>query len=263
LQQLRRDRIPGQLELEQRLNAAAKNLPFHERAFDPFLAAARKARTSQALAPADYRDTPFAAWLDAHLFQVDEVWVSLTFLVNPDPAALGKRVASWAPGPELVDVSQSSDGLLRAFRNDTIRAVSIAAVLMVGLLLLDRHRPRRILWLALTVAAALAVTIACVTLMHEKLTVIHLIGLLLVFGLGLDYALFFSRDESAAERGCTRHALLACSASTVLAFGILGGSSIPLLKDLGVTVAIGSAASFLLAWAGRSWATRDLSRAAA
>jgi len=263
LQQLRRDRIPEQLELERRLDAAAKNLPFHERAFDPFLAAAGKARTAQALTPADYRGTPFAAWLDAHLFQVDEVWVSLTFLVNPDPAALGKRVASWAPGPVLVDVSQSSDGLLRAFRNGTIRAVSIAALLMVGLLLLDRHRPRRILWLALTVAAALAVTIACVTLMHEKLTVIHLIGLLLVFGLGLDYALFFSRDESAAERGCTRHALLACSASTVLAFGILGGSSIPLLKNLGVTVAIGSAASFLLAWAGRSRATRDLSRAAA
>jgi predicted exporter len=77
-----------------------------------------------------------------------------------------------------------------------------------------------------------------------------LIGLLLVFGLGLDYALFFSRDESAKERDCTHHSLLACAASTVLAFGILGGSSIPLLKNLGITVAIGSAASFLLAWVG-------------
>lgn len=263
LQRLRQDRIPEQVELERRLDAAAKSLPFHEHAFDPFLAAAERARMAQALTPADYRDTPFAAWLDAHLFQVDDVWVSLTYLVNPVPAALGKRVESWEPRPVWADISQASDGILRKFRDDAIRAVSIAAVLMVGLLLLDRHRPRRILWLALTVAAALAVTITCVTLMHEKLTVIHLIGLLLVFGLGLDYALFFSRDESAAERGSTRHALLACSASTVLAFGILGGSSIPLLKNLGVTVAIGSAASFLLAWAGRSRATRDLSRAAA
>lgn len=263
LQRLRQDRIPGQVELERRLDAATKDLPFHEHAFDPFLAAAQKARTAETLTPADYRDTPFATWLDAHLFQVDDSWVSLTFLINPDPAELGKRVESWEPRPVLADISQSSDGLLRKFRNGTIRAVSIAAVLMVGLLLLDRHRPRRILWLALTVAAALAVTIASVTLMHEKLTMIHLIGLLLVFGLGLDYALFFSRDESVAERRCTRHALLACSASTVLAFGILGSSSIPLLKNLGVTVAIGSATSFLLAWAGRGQATRDVSRAAA
>jgi predicted exporter len=211
------------------------------------------------LTPKDYRDTPFATWLDAHLFQVDDVWVSLTFLVRPNPAVLAELVERWEPGPTLADIRESSDGLLREFRNGAIRAVSVAALLIVGLLLLDRHRPRRILWVALTVAAALAVTIASVTLMHEKLTVMHLIGLLLVFGLGLDYSLFFSRDESVAERGCTRHALLACAASTVLVFGILGGSSIPLLKNLGATVAIGSAASFLLAWAGRRRATRSIS----
>jgi predicted exporter len=211
------------------------------------------------LTPEDYRDSPLATWLDAHLFQVDDIWVSLTFLVHPNPPKLAELVKRWEPGAVLADIRESSDGLLREFRNGAIRAVSVAALLMVGLLLLDRHRPFRILWLALTVAAAIAVTIAAVTLMHEKLTVIHLIGLLLVFGLGLDYALFFSRDESATERGCTRHALLACAASTILAFGILGSSSIPLLKNLGVTVAIGSAASFLLAWVGRSRATRHLS----
>jgi predicted exporter len=69
-------------------------------------------------------------------------------------------------------------------------------------------------------------------------------------GLGLDYALFLSRPESAVERGCTNQAVAACAISTALAFGILATSSIPVLKFLGLTVATGSACSYLLALAG-------------
>jgi predicted exporter len=41
--------------------------------------------------------------------------------------------------------------------------------------------------------------------------------------------------------------------STTLAFGILATSSIPVLKFLGLTVATGSACSYLLALAGSRW----------
>jgi predicted exporter len=73
-----------------------------------------------------------------------------------------------------------------------------------------------------------------------------------VLGLGLDYALFMARAEPAAERAATRRGVFACAASTTLAFGILAASSIPVLKFLGLTVAVGSASSFLLAWLGSS-----------
>lgn len=252
LQQIRKERIPQEEELRARLSAAIATLPFNENAFDPFLAEIRKARDLGPLAPDNFKNTPLATLLAAHLFQIDGIWISLTFLVSPDSEALNERIQTWEPRPELTDIRESSDGLLREFRSRAIRSISVAALLMVGLLFLDRHRPRRILWLALTVSAALGATIAVVTMLHAKLTIIHLIALLLVFGLGLDYALFFSRAESNAEYKSTRHALIACMASTVLAFGILGGSSIPLLRNLGVTVAIGTAISFLLAWVGSS-----------
>jgi predicted exporter len=74
--------------------------------------------------------------------------------------------------------------------------------------------------------------------------------LLLVMGLGLDYALFLSRSETEADKQATRHAVVACAITTTLTFGILAGSSIPMLKFIGLTVAIGSAVSFLLAFAG-------------
>jgi predicted exporter len=88
------------------------------------------------------------------------------------------------------------------------------------------------------------------SLIHGGLTVMHLVAMLLVLGLGLDYALFLSRSESAIERAETRKGVLACAASTTLAFGILAGSSIPILKYLGLTVATGSAASYALAYLG-------------
>jgi len=259
LQQERLARIPPAGELRLRLQSAAGGLPFSEDAFVPFLDAAEAARSSAPLTLSSYAGTPLGSWLDAHLFQVGDRWVSLTFLVRPDADALARRVAAWDGEPLLTDIRSSSDGLLVEFRGGAGRAVGIAALLMVGLLFLDRHRPRRILWLALTVAAALALTVALLAVLHGRLTVIHLVGLLLVFGLGLDYALFCSREESAMERAATRHALMACAASTVLAFGILGGSSIPLLRNLGVTVALGSAASFLVAWSGRGRSSRRLS----
>ena len=86
--------------------------------------------------------------------------------------------------------------------------------------------------------------------MHGSLTVIHMVALLLVLGLGLDYALFLSRAEPAAERRATDRGVLACAASTTIAFAILAASSIPVLKFLGLTVASGSLVSFLVAYGG-------------
>jgi predicted exporter len=76
----------------------------------------------------------------------------------------------------------------------------------------------------------------------------HLVALLLVLGLGLDYSLFLSRAESPAERSRTRWGVTLCAVSTTLAFGILATSSVPVLQYLGLTVATGSAANYLLAW---------------
>ena len=115
----------------------------------------------------------------------------------------------------------------------------------------------------LTVATSLTVTIAVIVQLHGSLTVIHLVALLLVLGLGLDYALFLSRTESASERYATNRGVAACAASTTLAFGILAGSSIPVLKFLGLTVAAGSAASFLLAWSGSRTLRQRISETAA
>jgi predicted exporter len=106
----------------------------------------------------------------------------------------------------------------------------------------------------------LAVTVLSVAVAHGQLTVIHLVALLLVMGLGLDYTLFLSQEESLVERKYTVQAVTACAVSTTLAFAILAASSIPVLKFLGLTVATGSAACYLLALAGSRFATESPSK---
>jgi predicted exporter len=146
---------------------------------------------------------------------------------------------------------------MRDFRREATIAVGTAVVLILSLLTLERIGLRRLLWIASTVTGSLAVTIAVVVYIHGALTLIHLVALLLVLGLDLDYALFFSREDSLRGRQATLRSIIACAASTVLPFFILSQSSIPVLKFIGLTVATGSSASFILAYLGQR--SRNLS----
>ena len=84
-------------------------------------------------------------------------------------------------------------------------------------------------------------------MLMAQLSIFNLIALVLVAGLGLDYGLFMSRaeaDSPQAQR--TRHAVLVCMTSTLLAFLILATSAVPILASLGTTVAIGVCLNYLL-----------------
>ena len=86
------------------------------------------------------------------------------------------------------------------------------------------------------------------------LSVFHLVALLLVLGIGLNYALFFERVAAdVEERSRTRLALAVCSTSTIVTFGFLALSSTPVLHAIGSTVALGAVLALAMSalWAGR------------
>ena len=261
IQRIRREAIPDEVTLRARLSEVLADTPFRSDAFASFELNAARAKTLPSLIPAHIAGTPLELWLDSHLVHLDDQWVSLITLSNPRPAALLERTRTWGPELEMVDLRESSVTLMRDYRNSAVKTISIAALLIIALLWFERKQARQTLWIALIVSTALAVTVSFVTAFHTSMTVIHLVALLLVLGLGLDYALFFSRAESDAGRKATRQAVMAGAASTTLAFGVLAGSSIPVLRFLGLTVAAGSAASFLLAWTGSQLSHKKISRA--
>ncbi len=100
----------------------------------------------------------------------------------------------------------------------------------------------------LPIMSALAVVAAVLNLSGEPMSLFHIASLLLVIGLGLDYALFFNRLEGGQEgRLQTFYGLLVCSTTTILVFSVLATSSIPVLHAIGTTAALGSLCCLLFA----------------
>jgi predicted exporter len=80
---------------------------------------------------------------------------------------------------------------------------------------------------------------AALSLAGQQLSILHLVGMLLVVAVGSNYALFFAH----AERGhapLTIAALMIANVATVIGFGLLAFSQVPVLEALGTTVAPGA-----------------------
>jgi len=60
--------------------------------------------------------------------------------------------------------------------------------------------------------------------------------------------LFFNqRHETPADRERTLYGLIVCSTTTILVFGVLAVSRIPMLRAIGLTAALGSLSCLLFA----------------
>jgi predicted exporter len=76
---------------------------------------------------------------------------------------------------------------------------------------------------------------------------------LLIVAVGSNYALFFDRQSHAGESGSealTLASLIIANASTVIGFGLLSFSQVPVLVALGTTVAPGAFLALLFAAVG-------------
>jgi predicted exporter len=78
-------------------------------------------------------------------------------------------------------------------------------------------------------------------LFGARLTLLHVVGMLLIVAVGSNYALFFDkRARAGTAGGLTLASLLIANCATVIGFGVLALSSVPVLHDLGATVAPGA-----------------------
>ena len=135
------------------------------------------------------------------------------------------------------------DYLRSAIRLCCAGLVAIALLLWFAL----RSFTRAALVLLPLSLAALAVA-AGFALSHHPMNILHLIGLLLIFAVGSNYALFFDRGATPTDRvraTRTLSSLLLANLTTTIAFGVLATSSVPVLSALGTTVAPGAILALL------------------
>lgn len=246
-QRSRQAALPERQVLSTRLGAALADTPFNEDRFVPFLDAVSRTRSAPLLELSDFAGTALALKLGSLLVRDDDGWSALATLRGVEAPAELARQAS-AHGQQFIDLKLESNELVGTYRNQALGFIGLGFACLAGVLALALRGVKPAARVMAPIAAAVVLDVALLLLLGQALSLFSLVALLLVVGVGLNYALFFARQpESEDERARTQVSLVVCAGTTLSAFGCLAFSSIPVLHEIGLTVALGVVLSLVLA----------------
>ncbi len=154
------------------------------------------------------------------------------------------RTLAAGAGVTYVDKVTDISDLFGRYRERTGWLIAFGYGLIL-LQLIRRYGWRRGAAVMLPTALAALLTIAGLGWFGEQLNLFHLLALLLVLGIGVDYALFLV--ECADHSAATMLTIVLSALSTELSFGLLALSDTAAVRAFGLTVFIGVAGSMLLA----------------
>jgi len=258
LQRSRQASLPPPGLLDARLAEALAGFPVKPERLQPFTADIARSRTAPLLTRADLAGTSFGRAVDALLVHGDAGWTALlpvsalgaADLPAAAVAAVRAAVSDAAPRAQLLDLKGEADRLYSSYLSEAI-GLALAGLAAIVLLLLLRLRS---LSRAARVVAPLVLSVVTVAgllvLAGRELTILNVVGMLLIVAVGSNYALFFDRSSRSPQRGSiprTLASLLLANVATVCAFAVLACSSVPVLRDLGATVAPGALLALVFA----------------
>jgi predicted exporter len=238
-QRARQAALPRADTLRQNLQAAQKGLPFRANAFEPFVADVSAAARLPLLERAGLQGTSLGLRLDALLVQRASRWIAMLPLRGVTDV---DSLAAALPAGALLDMRQELDALYRGYLREALVHSLLGAAAIGALLFASLRSPRRVFEVAAPLAAAALATCGVLALAGVELSIFHLIGLVLVVAVGSNYSLFFDRQApSGQDRGRTVVSLLFAATTTIIGFGLLAFSKVPVLSAIGSTVGLGAA----------------------
>ena len=247
-QRARQQKLPDRATLQAALAQAQRDLPFKADGFAPFVDDVETARAMPLLDPQEFAGNPLGERIGAMLRNRDgQVYGLVTLSGVNDPAALQKLANDSDGTVQLLDLKASAESLLVGYRTRILQALLAATLLLVATITFALRSVRRAWHVLAPMTLATFLVLAVERMCGIEISLFHLVALILAAGLGLHYALFFERDTGdPAEQRRTLHATLVCVLSALLVFGMLAVSSIPVLRAIGLTVALGVLFHFCL-----------------
>ncbi len=242
-QRARQAALPATPVLRANLERALQGLPYRPGVFEPFLADIAAAKAQPLVERSSLDGTRLALKVDSLLVKRERGWTAMLPLRGVSDAEGVARSLAVPSGAQVVflDLKRESDTLYRAYRGEALAHSLLGAAAIVVLLLAALRSPRRVFDVLAPLAAAVIVTACVLALTGHKLSIFHLVGLLLVVAVGSNYSLFFDRQApSGVERSRTVVSLLFAAVTTVIGFGLLAFSSVPVLNAIGLTVGMGA-----------------------
>ena len=248
-QSARRASLPAEADLRRKLQAAQQDSPLAANKLDPFIADVETARHLPAIERQTLAGTSLALAVDSLLLQHGETW-SVLLPLRPGEQAIDAPVLKAAlagTGALFIDMKAEFDTLYNDYLNEAMLLSLAGFLAIVALLAVTLRSPRRLAAVLLPLVLAVLIIIAGLHLLGERLHLLHLIGMLLIIAVGSNYALFFdhatSDDQLEPE---TLASMLIASLTTVIGFGTLALSEVPVLHAVGVTVGPGALLALLL-----------------
>jgi len=163
--------------------------------------------------------------------------VSVASLPELQQATVGMQGVQWV---DKVSGISSVLGRYQRYMTWTL-LFSYAAVFC---LLFVRYRGSA--WRALApTALGSALTIALLCIFGQQLQLFHVLALMLLLGIGVDYGVFF-QERSEHGKASAWLAVSLSAVSTLLSFGLLGLSRTPALQAFGLTMLLGAGMVWLL-----------------
>jgi len=253
-QRTRQAVLPDTDLLRERLTEAQTGSPLSASRLEPFIRSVAAARGQPLLRTEDLQGSGLDLLVGALLMEASDGWRAMLPLHPPldarDAGLDGQRVAQTLSGSGalFIDLKGELDSLYDSYLGEAVW-LSLAGVALVLLLLAVTLRSLpRLLSVLLPLALAVVLLIAGLHLAGERLHLLHLVGLLLVVAVGSNYGLFF--DRTAAGQGLepsTLSAMAVANLTTVIGFGMLSFSTVPVLHAIGTTVGPGALLVFVLA----------------
>ena len=260
MQESRRSSLPSAADLRANLTQAVQGLPLRADRLQPFLEDIEATRHAALVTPRDLAGTSMSAGFDALVLHQTDRWNALlplrsavaggTIDVRQVVAALKDSGVDEA---QVLDLKQESDALYGNYLAEAIHFSLAGFLALTALLLIALRSPLRVARVLAPLVLAVLTVAAGLAIAGVQLSILHLVGMLLIVAVGSNYALFFDRQANSAEAGdeaLTLAALVIANASTVIGFGLLSFSQIPVLVALGTTVAPGTFLALLFAATG-------------
>ena len=241
--------LPSQEALRASLIEAQDGLPFRAGAFEPFLQDLAAARSAPPLGPAELEAEALQLRLRGLFLERGGAVQGLVLLQGqPNPEALQATLArADVEGLRFLDLKQATQDLMNGYRSETLIWASLGGGLALLLLIVALRSARGVIEVALPVLLSVSVTAAIMSVISDGLSIVQLLALLMVAGLGIDYAVFLrqNEDSGAEDRKDSVYAVCLCAITSIAVFAALASASIPLLAQIGLTAAIGAALSLV------------------
>jgi predicted exporter len=257
--------LPHKQQLENDLHKTVGLLNLNYNIFTPFINTVEYNKNAMPLSYNDLEDPLVLSKIKPLLYQTPAVnkhntkWIALIPLMGVNPDLLSQvNFSNLAMDVKLIDIKKNSNTILENYTHEAVKWFFGGSFFIIVFIIFYTRQIKNIHQLLIPFSAAVIMTITTLLLAGYSLTIFHVVTLLLVVGLGIDYSLFIQNNISVDFLSDAQHeerrkiitisifSVLVCTISTFIMFSSLAFSNIPVLRAIGLTAATGSLLAFIM-----------------